>query len=118
MTILPGVCFAFFGLFVGLLVWSRAVRWIHSIWVAVKARRSGNPADAPASSFLVLALLHSGPWLLATVIAFAWIILSRPHPAGWHWFFGGMLATPLLIAVNVAVFMRRVRRRRAQPTEP
>jgi hypothetical protein len=118
MAIFPGICFAFFGLFMGMLVWSRALRWIHTLWIAIKARRSGNSTEAPASSFVVLAFLHSGPWLLAATIAFAWVILSRPHQSGWPWFFGGMLIAPLYVAITVWLVLRRMRRLRAQRTGP
>lgn len=103
------------GLFVGLQVWSRTVRWAHSVWLAVKSR--GNSSNVSLGLPVVL-FLHSGPWLLAAFVAFTVYILSTPHQPEWVWFFGGALATPLLIALNVLWYFRRKRKaelRRVQP---
>jgi len=104
------------GLFVGLQVWSRTVRWLHSVWLAVKSRR-GDGSNISLGLPLVL-FLHSGPWLLAAFVAFTIYIFSTPHQPEWVWFFGGALATPLLIALNVLWYFQRKRKaalRRAQP---
>lgn len=100
---------AVFGLLIGLLVWSRTVWWVHFVWVATRDRQSG---VVPRLSLAIPAVLHSGPWLLAATIALAAYILMKPHSPGWNWFFGGMLATPLVIAFNVSLVLRRRHRRK------
>jgi len=98
----------FFGLFFGMLVWSRAVRSAHSLWLIITARRSGALPTAPSWVGLLLTLL-SGLGLLAAAGVFSFYILSGPHRPEWNWFFGGALSTPLVIAINVVVFLRHKR---------
>ena len=102
-----------FGLFIGLLVWSRAVRWIFSLFIAIRDKRSPTTTAGSWTNVVVTGFLSSAPWLLIAVAALATYILSHPHSAGWLWFFYGMLATPLLIAVNLLQFFRRRRKHKA-----
>ena len=104
------------GLLIGLQIWSRTVRWIHSIWLAF--RPSSDAATNVPLSLPVLLFLHSAPWLLAAFAAVIVYILSTPHKPEWAWFFGGAFATPLLIALNLLWYFHRKRKsqlRRAQP---
>jgi hypothetical protein len=100
------------GLFIGLLVWSRAVRWIISLFVAFQSKRNSTVAAGSWWNVAMVGLLSSAPWLLIIVLASATYILSRPHGEGWVWFFCGMLATPLLIAINLLQVLRRLRKRK------
>ena len=112
MEFLFGIPIAFWGFLVGSLVWSRAARWITSLWSGIKAHRS-NPEVTTTLSLVALALLHSGPWLSVATIALACVIFSRPHSDLWMWFFGGMLSTPFILVATFIVIRRRVRRRRS-----
>ena len=100
---------AMLGLFFGLLVWNRAARWAISIYQAFKGK------DAQSTAGLAsLALLHSGPWLLAAAALFSYYVLSNPHSPMWHWFFGGALGAPVVIAVLVATVLQKQRKAKAQ----
>jgi hypothetical protein len=105
------------GIFVGLQVWSRSVRWVHSVWLAAKSR--GDNANSVSLDLPMVLFLHSGPWLLAAFVAFTVYIFSTPHQSGWVWFFGGVFVTPLLIGLNVLWYFQRKRKaeqlRRVQP---
>jgi phosphotransferase system glucose/maltose/N-acetylglucosamine-specific IIC component len=103
---------AFFGFYMGLLVWTSTIRWIYSIWqVATERSAAGQGKFLPGASVL---LLHSGPWLLIAAAAFAYYILSRPHEPWWFWFFVGSLFAPVLSALRVAFVMRCLKQSKAK----
>lgn len=107
----------FFGLFFGLLVWSRTVRAVQSIWVVAKERRSGTQSTASLGIGLVLTLL-STLGLLAAAGVFTFYVLSGPHRPEWNWFFGGALGVPLVIAINVLLFLHRKKKRESSGNQP
>ena len=108
---------AWFGAVLGLLAWSRTVRWGYAAWLAVKAR--GKPdTSQPGAMPTWLLFLHPGPWLTAILIFIAWHILSAPHHPAWNWAFGGAVAGPLIAVPLSLLMLQRARAgatKRAQP---
>jgi hypothetical protein len=104
----------FFGVFAGLVVWNRAVRWGQSVWVVMRTKpESGDVASRSTGAILATLVLHSGPWLVGLAAFLAWSVLSKNHAPAWNWFFGGALAVPPIIALNVYFLVRRMRRAKA-----
>ena len=67
----------------------------------MQQQRSSERGDGPVPSvggLLAPVLFHSGPWLLAATLCWAYYVLTAPHAAGWSWFFAGVAATPILWA--------------------
>jgi hypothetical protein len=102
-----------FGAF--LVVWSRIVRWGHSVWVAFRDRHS--PSSSKSALPIVL-FFHSGPWLLALTAFLTFRVLSSPHRPEWAWFFGGGLLVPPAIAFLVLRVLRRQRQAKVARVEP
>jgi|GEM_PF-6995114 len=103
----------FGGFMVGLTIWPRVVRWLHSLWT-VSTERRRNPAHRSAWRLVAVVLLHSGPWMLAVLIVMAVLILPSPHAAGWNVFFYGFLVGIGFMAVVAAWLVRKVMKKRAQ----
>jgi hypothetical protein len=93
-----------FGVLAGAFVVGAIGRWVYSIVTTVRARYVGG-AERKTRPLIwalpVALLLHSTPWLLAVAGYLSYYALSRPHAWWWHWFFGALVASPLLMLVPV-----------------
>lgn len=103
----------FGGFMVGLTIWPRVVRWIHSLWTVIQEGRR-DPAHRSRWRLFTVVVFHSGPWMLAVLIGLAVLILPSPHAYGWNAFFYGFLAGIILMGLMSALLVRKVLRRRAQ----
>ena len=72
------------GMFVGTALVSRVGGWIHARVVARRTQQK---------SIVTAILLHSGPWIAAATVYWAWYVLSDPHPLAWDLFFSCTLVT-------------------------
>ena len=116
----------YFGFVVGMLVYARVARWIVTLLELTPKRRAAKGTAFNVGGLPARLFLHAGPWILAIVAGWAWVVLSHPHAPAWNWFFGAMLVSgPISVAVAYP-WVRRVRRRAlaakqakppAQPTE-
>lgn len=97
---------AVFGGVLGLLIWSRSVRWAHSTWLFVKARRGQSvaPFEAPPAYMVVI---NPAPWLFGAFLFFAFYILSKPHNPTWVWFFSGAVVLPAFAVSASLLSLRR-----------
>jgi hypothetical protein len=104
------------GFFVGTFLFSRVGGWLHAIVTAVKASKND---DAPKGTVAIVAVLSSGPWLMAGVIFWAAYVLSDAHARAWDWFFGAVVvAIPVWILFSVHLYRRGKRIQAAAPKEP
>lgn len=77
------------GLVAGIVLWPRALTWPLAIAGALPRSRSVGRVAA-------IALLHSGPWVLALIVFGMYYALTRfPQPKV-HWFLGALYASLLL----------------------
>ena len=96
---------AVLGFFLGTLLFSRVGMWIAGIFEAIGVQ--GANGNARSARVLIAGLLHSGPWLLAAVLYWAYHVLSGPDIAAWGWFCGGVAgAVPVWIVVTVYLHLR------------
>ncbi|HSN18578.1 MAG TPA: hypothetical protein VLV87_10265 [Gammaproteobacteria bacterium] len=102
------------GFFIGMLVWSRVLRWTLSIWT-VNKERARDPSHRSKWRVAATVLLNSGPWTLAALIVLAVLILLRPHAPAWNAFFYGVLASAAFQGIFMAWFIRKWKARRAAP---
>jgi len=58
----------------------------------------------------LVAVLSSGPWLLAGVIFWAYYVLSDAHQRAWDWFFGAVAASIPAWLVILLYLHRRAKR--------
>jgi hypothetical protein len=75
----------------------------------MKVQREGLTAGSTINSVPVLmaVLLHSGPWLLAATVYWAYHVLRGPTVLAWAWFFGGVAsAIPVWIAFTIYLHLR------------
>ena len=89
------------GLLLGTLMITKVGYWLATMVTLVRRHRSSERGDGPISSvggLLGPVLIHSGPWLLAATVCWAYYVLTAPHAAGWSWFFAGVAAAPILWA--------------------
>ena len=94
------------GFFLGTFLFSRVGGWIQAIAAAFQNRRG----DANLKTVPLVTVLHSGPWLLAAVVYWAYHILSAPHAPAWDWFFGGVItAMPVWVAISIYLYRRSKR---------
>jgi hypothetical protein len=94
------------GFFLGTFLFSRVGGWIQVIATALQNRRGDTGLKIVPS----VAFLHSGPWLLAAVVYWAYHILSAPHAPAWDWFFGGVVtAMPAWVAISIYLYRRSKR---------
>ena len=101
----------FGGFMVGMTLWPRVVRWVHSLWIVIQERRR-DPARRSRLRLVAVVLLHSGPWTLAVLIGMAVLILPSPNAAGWNAFFYGFLAGIAFMAMVAAWLVRKVLKKR------
>lgn len=104
---------AFGGFMVGLTIWPRVVRWLHSLSIVIQERRR-DPTHRSRWRLLSVVVLHSGPWMLVILIAMAILVLPSPHAAGWNAFFYGFLVGIIFMALAAIWLVRKVLKRRAQ----
>lgn len=103
------------GFMIGLLIWSRSVRWVQTVWGAIRQRRD----RGDWFGLLVVVFFHSGPWLLGISTFLAVRILSAPYRPEWaNSFFVGALVVPVFIAINVFVVLWRQRKIRNASIQP
>jgi hypothetical protein len=106
---------AFLGLFAGLIHMSRIVYVTCGIYLAVRKidlrERFKNPTDHQISVVLGALGVASCAWALGFG-AIAAHFGSSPNQA-WAWFFGGVAATPVLVAYTTSKALRRLQRLRA-----
>src|ERR1700687_1865326 len=93
---------AFFGVFAGFFIVGAIGRWADAIMTTVRAQHVGGAEHKTRPliwALPVVVFLHSTPWLLAVASYLSYYVLSRPHAWWWHWFFGGLGASPVLMVV-------------------
>jgi threonine/homoserine/homoserine lactone efflux protein len=97
------------GFVLGMLVWSRVLRWGLTIWT-VNKERARDPAHRSRWRVAATVLLNSGPWTFAALIVMAALILPRPHVPAWNIFFYGVLASLGLQALMMVWMVSKMRR--------
>ena len=103
-----------FGVLAGALVVGAIGRWVLAIVTTVRARYVAGAEHKTRPliwALPVVLLLHSSPWLLAVAGYLSYYVLSRPHAWWWHWFFGALAASPVLMVVPA--LRATLRRKRA-----
>jgi len=91
------------GFFLGTFLFSRVGSWIQAIATAVQASKDG----APKATVAMVAVLSSGPWLLAAFGFWAYYVLSAPHGPAWNWFFGAVgAAIPAWLLISLYLYWR------------
>jgi hypothetical protein len=107
---------AFLGVLAGLLLWSRIVYVSYGIYLAVRKidlrERFKDLTDHQVSVILRTLGVASCAWALGFG-AIAAHFGSSPNYM-WAWFFGGVAATPVLVAYTTSKALRRLKRLRAQ----
>ncbi|HLX80954.1 MAG TPA: hypothetical protein VKS43_10250 [Burkholderiales bacterium] len=105
MDIVPMLLAGLGGVFLGMLLTSRVLGWLQAI---VEARsNAASPDGAPHTSMFMVALLHSGPWLLMTTVAGGVIAFTKSNAEGWVWFFSGVVITPIVLVPAAVLVSRR-----------
>jgi len=105
-----------FGLFIGLLLWSRMVHISYAVYGALKKvdvrEHDKDLTDAHIKKLLRVVVAASCVWVLAfgTIAYF----FSSGAQSGWAWFFGGAAATPALIAKTTRMALHRIKKLREQ----
>jgi hypothetical protein len=87
------------GFFFGTFIVTRVGYWLVAIVSTLRQHRTdaeGEAATSKVGRLPATLFLHSGPWLLAATLYWAYYMLSRPYSSGWLWFFGGVAAAPIL----------------------
>ena len=117
---LPAFPLAFVGLMAGLLLWSRIVYISYGIYSAVaKIDLRTRLRDPSAHQILVVLwtlVVASCVWALGFgTLAFHF---GSTAALGWAWFFGGVAATPALVAVTTTRALRRLKKARAAGAQP
>jgi hypothetical protein len=103
------------GFFIGMLVWSRILRWGLSLWTVAKERQR-DPVHRSRWRIVAAVLLHSGPWTLAALVTGTVLVFRSPHAHAWNVFFYGLLASALFQGVMMAWILRRIRKRKVAGT--
>ena len=109
------------GMFAGVIAFGAVNRWVLSIYLAATGRdtlRRNAPPRPPEqrSSVLPIIFLDSGLWVLLGALGATTYILSRPHPAWWHWFFAVAYAVPVVIyAISFAAMSKQRRKAQGPP---
>jgi len=94
------------GFFLGTFLFSRVGGWIQAIAAALQNRRG----EAGWKTAPLVAVLHSGPWLLAAMVYWAYHVVSAPHLPAWDWFLGGVVtAIPVWFAISIYLYRRSKR---------
>ncbi len=101
-TLLLHIGAATFGLFAGMLLLSRVGSWIQAIAAAMKTGGWG---------LVTVAIISSGPWLLAGILGGGYYVLAAPHDAAWDWFFAAVAAS-IPIVLLIALYLQRAKRAR------
>jgi hypothetical protein len=101
------------GAFAAFLVLPRVIAWIATVVLAFRA--SGRPELRTALSLAAL-FLHSGPWLLALLIAAIYYISSLARPT-WFWALIAGIALGALL-LSGAIGLAYLRRRRGWKPSP
>jgi hypothetical protein len=78
------------GLFLGTFLFSRVGAWVQALATAAKA---SSTTGASVGNIALIAVLHSGPWLLAGVVFWAYHVLSAAHQRAWDWFFAAVVVS-------------------------
>ena len=91
------------GVVAGFVLWPRALMWPLSIAAALP--ESGRSIRKVAS----VALLHSGPWVLALIVWFTYYVLTRFSMASIHWLVGAFYGS-LLLQLLLAAHLYRITR--------
>ena len=105
MDFVPLLLAGFAGFCLGSLVTARAIGWLG----VIESSRKKTPRVAQ----VLAVILHSGPWLLAGMLLWAYFMLSRPHALAWEWFFIAAAVAPFVL-VAAAVYMN-YRGRKVKP---
>lgn len=107
------------GFFLGTLLFARVGSWIEVIVTALKnSRDERTPLQQTWLKAVPVVILHSGPWLLAAVVYWAYHILSESHTLAWELFFGGVVASlPIWVAISIYLYFRGKRIRAESGSE-
>lgn len=96
-----------FGLFLGTVLVSRVGAWVQMI---VTMAKSSSSSGTPKSRVALVAVLSSGPWMLAGVIFWAYYVLSQEHQRAWDWFFGAAAVSIPAWLIFMFYFYQRAKR--------
>ena len=99
------------GFVIGMLVWSRLLRWGLVLWTVAKERQR-DPAHRSRWRLVAAALLNSGPWTLAALVTVTVLVFRSPHAPAWNTFFYGMLASLIFQGLVMAWIARKIRKRK------
>ena len=108
---MPAIVAFFPGLFAGSLCCSLATHWLALLLSGWRR----NPIDAPLPTTgrvwaRVFTVIHPVPWLLLVGIPYGiYRFLTNPPPAGWRWFFAGVLVG--FVGTYLLAVMILIRRR-------
>jgi hypothetical protein len=105
------------GFFIGLLVWTRAVRWAFVMWT-VERERQRDPAHRSRWRIVAAALLNSGPWTLAALVTVTILVFRSPHAPAWNVFFYGILAGLVFQGLMMTWMLRKLQKRKAARITP
>ena len=100
------------GFFVGMLVCSRILRWILSVWTVTRERKR-DPSHRSRWRIVAAVLLHSGPWTFMVLVTVTVLVFRSPHVPAWNTFFYGLLASVLFQGLMMAWISRRIRKKKA-----
>ena len=104
MNLIFAIYAAFFGVFAGFFLAAAIGRWAYAIWTTIRARHVGGSEHKTRPLVWALPLvvfLHSTPWLLAITGYLFYQLLSHAYAPEWHWFFGGLGVSPVLMVASV-----------------
>ena len=104
----PGIIF---GLLIGLLLFTRVVRWLGGMWEIIR-RRHDTPVTLKTAGTSIF--LHDGPWLLLlSILSTVWLFSSEHRPE-WIWLFAGIALTPFAATFIIVRALRRRERGKAR----
>ena len=104
------------GFFLGMLVWSRVLRWVFSI-VAVAQEQRRDPVHRSKWRLMPVLFLHSGTWMLMAFLVLISVGARTMHGPGWNGFMTGAYLSPIFTLLIMLWTWRRIqsRRKRAKP---
>jgi hypothetical protein len=101
------------GFVAGLLLWTQLTRWAVLLHASV-VKQGGDFLGPPKRRLLwvipFVALLHPAPWLIGVAGIFAFRAFRSDAGGGGTWFFGGLSAALLFMAVTTVTLLARWRR--------
>ena len=100
------------GFFAGMSLSMQVTRWVALLYVS--GAKEGGDFLGPPKRRLVWAipfvgLLHPAPWMVGVLGFLAFRAFRSNGPAGWKWFFGGLLVAWLFMAISFAFALARWR---------